>query len=314
MLAAEQSVNLPFSIRVPQDASPGGHYAAILIGQKPVKEGGTTQTTVSSFVSSLLFVRIAGDVHEEGFVREFSTDKAWYQAQEADFNLKFENVGNVHLRPVGEIVIYNMWGKERGVIDINHTAGFGNVLPGTIRNFSFKWDGENSVFDIGRYRAELTLQYGEEGHKNIDSTLNFWVIPLKSTLGMLGGFGALIFLSVFLIRWYIQRAFKLQAMALGLTPEALSQQKETSDPSQQANARSDKQQAPKSKLKKQKTPKPKLPFKSLAKNYKFMVVASVVLISIVAGVFFFRAALLPERSFEIIIEKQGSNTGVQVGN
>lgn len=314
VLAAEKSVNLPFSITVPDSASPGGHYAAILIGQKPPKAEGITQTSVSSFVSSLLFVRIAGDVHEEGFIREFSTGDAWYQAQEAEFNLKFENVSNVHLRPVGEIAIYNMWGKERGTIDINHTAGFGNVLPGTVRDFSFRWDGEDSVFDIGRYHAELTLQYGEDGHKNIDSTLNFWVVPLKSTLGILGGFGALIFLTVFLIRWYIKRAFKLQAMALGIDPSAqipkMSNDKiQMSNEVQNPNAKKGKPKEKKSKIK---TPKPKLPFKSLAKNYKFLVITSVVLVSIAAGVFYFRANLIPERSFEIIIEKQGTSTGTQV--
>src|SRR3989344_4272253 len=64
---------IPFSLRIPADADPGSHYAAILVGTRPLKEPQNESVIkVSSMVSSLLFARIKGDIRESGFIREFS--------------------------------------------------------------------------------------------------------------------------------------------------------------------------------------------------------------------------------------------------
>ena len=98
----QQSVEVPFTIRTPVDAEPGGHYAAILIGTKPLagnQEGSFIY--VSSLVASLIMLNVQGDIVEEGRIREFSTEKGFYEKPEIDFSVVFENTGNVHLQPNG---------------------------------------------------------------------------------------------------------------------------------------------------------------------------------------------------------------------
>ncbi len=181
-----QSKRVPFFVVAPENAEPGGHYASILIGTNPAGKAGESQMKVSSLISTLLFARVSGDIIEEGRIREFSTEKSLYETPEANFTLRFENIGNVHLLPRGNIVIYNMWGKERGRIDVNKDANFGNVFPEKIRNFSFTWKGESNFYDIGRYKAISTLSYGAGARQSDFNILYFWVIPIKPLLWIVG--------------------------------------------------------------------------------------------------------------------------------
>lgn len=221
VIEAEKSETIPFTVAVPKDAAPGGHFAAIMIGTKPPESEGVVRVSTSQIVTSLFFLRIAGDVTEEGSVREFRTQNAFVSAPTAEFEVRFENKGNVHLQPQGEIVITNMWGKERGVIPINHQTHFGNVLPESIRKFEFSWKGEKSFSDIGRYKAQLTLAYGTEGRKFETAVLYFYVIPVKATLIVL----AVCISFILLVRWSVAAYVRKMLALSGIDPyEATARQ------------------------------------------------------------------------------------------
>ncbi len=209
VIPPEQSADVPVTIMLPKNAAPGGHFAAVLIGTRPPEGVTGSVVKTAQIVTSLFFLRVAGDVQEKGTIREFSVAHLFREKPEAEFSLRFENSGNVHLQPQGGITVYNMWGKERGFIPINQRSHFGNVLPGSIRKFDFSWRGEASISDIGRYAAEATLTFGEEGRQNTTSRVYFWVIPLKAGLITIGSFALFIFFVVWMIRRYINRAMYL---------------------------------------------------------------------------------------------------------
>lgn len=207
IIQKQGSAQIPLAIEVPESAPAGGHYAAILIrtasraGESP--KGSVI--SISNAVSSLIFARVEGEVVEEGRIREFVTDKSFYSSPEVSFSLRFENSGNVHLRPRGEIVIYNFLGKERGRIPVNRESEFGNVLPKSIRKFSFLWKGKPSIFEAGRYKAVVTLAYGESARQNDSRSVSFWIIPIAQ-IGMLAGIIAgFLFIIIFTIRLYIRK-------------------------------------------------------------------------------------------------------------
>lgn len=217
-IAPEQSATIPFTVAVPESAAPGGHFAAILIGTQPPDTADGYQVKTSQIVTSLFFVRIAGDVFEDGLVREFRTAERFVDAPEAQFEVRFENKGNVHLQPQGEIVVTNMWGKQRGIIPINKQTHFGNVLPESIRKFEFSWKGESSLSDIGRYKAVLTLAYGNDARKFTTSSAYFYVIPIKALLIVFGTlFGIIIFMT-----WAIKAYIRRMLILAGVTPDRAS--------------------------------------------------------------------------------------------
>jgi LytR cell envelope-related transcriptional attenuator len=211
----EQTIEIPFSVKVPGDASPGGHFAAILVGTKPVeREDGQARLQTAQMVTSLFFARVAGDVIEDGSIREFTTTKSLLSTPEVTFSLRFENKGNVHLKPQGEIRIFNMWGEERGTVPINQYTNFGNVLPESIRKFIFTWKGEWSVSDIGRYTAVATLGYGAEEKQFSSSETIFWVLPIKLLLSILLGLVLFFGTLTWLVRLYVRHMLTLAGVSI----------------------------------------------------------------------------------------------------
>ncbi len=210
VIPPEQSYEIQFFVEVPKDAPPGGHFAAILIGTEPPKDtSGQTLVETAQTVTSLFFVRLEGNVIEQGDIREFRALDSFTDVPEAEFSLRFENKGNVLLQPRGDIVITNMWGTVRGTIPVNNQSHYGNVLPQSIRDFKFTWKGERSIADIGRYKAIATLAYGEDGIKSTTSTTYFWVVPVKAALITFGILALFILFVTFAIRLYIRRMLAL---------------------------------------------------------------------------------------------------------
>lgn len=209
----EQTYTLPVAITVPDDATPGGHYAAILIGNTPPKgRPGESTISVTSSIASLIFLRIAGDVIEDGRIREFSTEQSLYEDATARFHLRFENQGNVHLQPQGDITVYNMFGKQRGYIPVNHVNGYGTVLPESIREFAFTWTSDTGSWDIGRYRAEATIGYGQESKTFAQATAYFWVLPIVPLAQVIVGALCLLWFIGWALRAYVRRALALASL------------------------------------------------------------------------------------------------------
>ena len=226
----EQTVQIPFTINVPTDAPPGGHYAAILVGTKSdSEEGASSRVETSQVVSSLIFLTVAGEIIESGNIREFTTEKSIYESPEVKFNLRFENKGNVHLQPQGDIKILNMWGQERGLIPINKRSLFGKVVQETVRKYTFTWSGEWSLADIGRYTAIATLAYGGDERQFTSTQTHFWVIPWRALMIIMLVLGSFVWLFTWLLKLYVR---KMLLMA-GVSPELQTLKK----PKQQAYRR-----------------------------------------------------------------------------
>lgn len=210
VIPAEQTLQIPITIELPSDVPPGGHYASILIGTKPPEDTkGKSQVSTAQVVSSLLFLRVSGDITESGRIRSFRAANSIISKPETTFELRFENLGNVHLQPQGEIRIKNMWGQERGTIPVNQQTLFGNVLRDSTRNFSFEWTSEWSIADIGRYTAEATLAYGEDARQFTSADTSFWLIPWKILLSIVAVLAAIIIFASWLIRLYVKKMLAL---------------------------------------------------------------------------------------------------------
>ncbi|MDA3840421.1 MAG: hypothetical protein PF572_04990 [Patescibacteria group bacterium] len=246
-IAPYGSVEIPFEIEVPETAEPGGHYAAVLVGTKPNEDIYGSGLSISSMISSLILVNISGDVIEEGKIREFSTNKTYYKEPKVNFKLRFENTGNVHLQPKGNIVIKDMFGNEKDVIDINKDTAYGNVLPKSTKSWDFSWEGESGIFKMGKYNAVITVHYGEQTTEVDTRTFYFWYIDFKIVsivLGSILGFLLLIFL---MIKFYIRKTIRqnqkeierIKAQHPSISSGQAGEEKITQTPMKKKNNRSD---------------------------------------------------------------------------
>jgi len=211
---------IPFSIQVPENAGPGGHYGGVYFGTEPPrlrvqgKDKGAGMA-ISQQAGSLILLHVKGDVQEEARVREFTTDKNFYGTPfDVQFTVRVENRGNVHVKPFGAVDITNMFGKEVASIMVNERGG--NVLPGSIRKFTrTNWEGDSG---FGRYKAVLGLTYGVpadqggQGKKSLYAEKTFWIIPWRIVIPTLLGLMFITAVFILSIKLYKNRVVK-QAMA-----------------------------------------------------------------------------------------------------
>jgi len=223
-LGPKEEKEISFQIKIPQDASPGGYYGAIVAATTPpqVKEEGREKGAIIGIAqqtASLVLLQIAGPVEEKAMVREFSTEKDFYF--QIPFEVKFisriQNLGNVHIKPSGIIEIKNYLGKVIETIPVNQDGA--NVLPKTIRRFENPWKKD---IGFGKYTASLTLTYGTppdrggQGIKSLYAQTSFWILPLKIVLPV--GIAILIFVIIFILflKFYKQLAIKTALEEAGI--------------------------------------------------------------------------------------------------
>lgn len=193
---------IPVNVEIPKDATPGGLYGAVIVTTESTdpldlvrEEEVSGGLKFVSRVASLFFVRINGEVKEEGKVSEFKTGKKWYKGGPVNFSWLYQNTGNVYNNPFGILEIKNLYGTVVDQITINPYF----VMPSSTRLTEKTWSRD---FMLGRYKATLQLNrgYGD----NIDTkTIYFWVLPWKVIAIMLVG----LFLILAIIRG-IRRWFK----------------------------------------------------------------------------------------------------------
>lgn len=229
VIMPQQSAEIPYTVSLPENAEPGGHYAAIMIGTKPQEDLRGTGISVSSMIASLIMLRVKGEINEKGMIAQFNTEKSLYQEPDVKFNIKFQNSGNVHLQPRGNIKIYNSYKDEVAEIDFNKDIDYGNVLPDSAREWSLDWKGRKGLTQMGRYKAVLVASFGEEAQQTDYKTAYFWVINFKTLAFAVLPIILLIILIIILIRLYIRKVIARTQRQISENIRAMQQAKKTDE-------------------------------------------------------------------------------------
>ena len=203
-LTPRQQKIIPFTITVPKDAEPGGHFAVIFWGTSPAGGGGVS---VGAQTGVLVLLSVNGEVREDAGLLGFQIKdkKFWHSVLPVSFEYRFKNDGGDRVKPEGKIVIRNtvFWPTEK----INANPVVGNVLPGSTRKFSVDWIKYSRPADyvaptgifgkfwsnvgyqwrnfaVGLYSANLKVAYGISGAEAKGSAF-FFVFPWQLVLVML---------------------------------------------------------------------------------------------------------------------------------
>jgi hypothetical protein len=194
------------TIAVPENATPGSHFGAVVVSMEPPRLR-RTGAAVGYEVANIISIRVAGDVVEEAQIRSFSTGNYVYGEPKVDFSSRVENKGSVLLRPFGPLEIYNMFGKRVAMITLNENKS--GIFPLSERTFDIVWEAEGG---FGRYEAVLSLVYGEQGRQStISSTTSFWILPLNILLPALGVLGMLLLVAYVSVKVYIRSKLRMHS-------------------------------------------------------------------------------------------------------
>jgi hypothetical protein len=201
-LKSKEQRIVPFTIDVPMDASPGGHFAVIWWSTAPPGESGKNVAIVTR-AGILVYLRVSGDINESAEISSFKSSGRFFWGLPISFNTSFRNNGNVHLKPQGEIKIKNLFGMTKTALKFNPYGII--ILPQSGRDMSSSWD---SGFAFGPYKADIQIVYGES-KKQISENLWIFIFPWKISLGVIIGL-LLVFFGIPAIikrynRWIISR-------------------------------------------------------------------------------------------------------------
>lgn len=199
-LPAGGSVVVPFTITVPKNAGPGGHYGAIFISAGATRPS-SNGSGLGYEVGALIELRIAGDATEQAEIKEFATDKSIYQSPSVTFTASVSNEGNVLLQPRGPIDVTNMFGQKVGTVVLNDAGA--SIFPGTQRSFNVTWAGDGFAF--GQFNAVATLNYGDTENKTVSASTSFWVIPFVPILALLFSIIFFILIFVWAVKAYVRK-------------------------------------------------------------------------------------------------------------
>ncbi|MCH7492629.1 hypothetical protein IID19_03515 [Patescibacteria group bacterium] len=229
VLQPGERYEVPITINPPVNADPGGHYAAVFFTTQPPEEG---QVKVASKVGTLILARVEGDIKEAGIISIFDVEngQSFFNRLPVEFFARFQNTGNVHLKPTGAITVKNTFGKETASIEFN--ASKGATLPDTTRMYKAIWESgivnevsgnfwtkywqeygnEKNNFALGKYTATLAISAGTNGAVTDSNEVSFWVIPWRVLLlwSLMAAVG--VILIIMLLKrynaWVIKKAKK----------------------------------------------------------------------------------------------------------
>lgn len=227
-----QQVKVPYTIKVPQDAPAGSHFAVTWWGSAPpqINQG----VAVVSKAGILMLLNVSGDINESARIESLKlpSKSKVLNFFPPGFSVAVENLGNVYIKPTGNILVKNILGMDKQVFRINKVDL--EVYPKTTRGLRIATkegkqieeialpqptsflDGirkEWNNFGFGYYTAYLNLKYGKKNPQELNTSLKFWVIPWRISLIV-----AIITILILLFftkgiqtynRWIIKRAQKI---------------------------------------------------------------------------------------------------------
>lgn len=204
LLIPREIKSMTATVTVPKDAAPGGHYGVIRFTSTPPSVDGSGVSLAAS-IGVLLLVTVSGNVKQGLSVQELSVNhngktSGFFESGPLQFIEKFKNTGNVHVQPIGQVSITDMFGKKLAAVNVNLPPG--NILPQSTRQFKQPLDktviGNKRLF--GKYTASLKATYGTD-KKVVTSTITFWVIPYRLIAAII----VLLVGAFFALRFFIRR-------------------------------------------------------------------------------------------------------------
>ena len=169
-----QTKEIPLTIRVHPDVAPGEYHAFVGFAQgsnRPDAEASVAQGGAPGTV-----VRIGVDKVQDQFLRlvRFSVERFVKDAGEGSLTYTLHNPGEHPVVPRGEVIFYDNNGYEVTAVPVNPEA----IAIDEKGEASFTGEIPREL-PLGKYKALLSVEYGDTQTASLHDTSFFYVLPLK---------------------------------------------------------------------------------------------------------------------------------------
>ncbi|MBW9205562.1 DUF916 domain-containing protein [Mumia sp. zg.B17] len=176
-VARRTQVDVPITIQIPANATPGDHVGGIVALNGAIEgsaESGGLDVGIKRAVAARLYLRVSGPTTPALEVSDVQLDHdrglfPWSGSGKGRVTYTVENTGNLRLSPASVITVSGLGGRE---LDEVETAAVVDLLPGQTAKLSADVAGIGSA---DRVSVDVTLAT-PEGVRDERST-NAWIVP-----------------------------------------------------------------------------------------------------------------------------------------
>ncbi len=202
-IPAKQTYKLQAEILNLPDLAAGGHYGALMISiNNGSLAGSGNQVGLHPIASSLLFVtKISGATYNLSLA-DVSFKHSWLSLPKT-VSLNFQNTGNTHVTPRGEVTLVGPGNKlvSKGIINENSAV----ILPQLYRRFNIPLKKVSTGTSLGKYKLNVDFRF--DGYAQFRGyQASFWQVPLW----LPGAAGVIIILAVL---WLASRKIRVRRTA-----------------------------------------------------------------------------------------------------
>jgi hypothetical protein len=165
VLQPGESASLTFDVRIPEGALPGAHYMGVFASAA----AGEGNVGAKARIGSLVFLHVAGEVHEEARIVDVSTKQFIVKENTAEVYIRVENLGDIHIIPEGTVTLIGEEtqtpinvSQEKVLADHAHTMAV--PVPLELRH-------------IGKQKARVAVTYGVT-QQQLFEEVTFYYVPL----------------------------------------------------------------------------------------------------------------------------------------
>lgn len=165
-----------------ENLSPGGHYGALVFKHTASAQTLVPNVALNQMFSSLVFVKKTGGASYDLALTALGHRDHWFVFDRTVVP-RFQNPGNVHVVPRGEVRVTDPLGRlvYRGVLN----EGSAVILPETFREYPFKLFSVERTFVPGWYSFDFSYRYDGQEEKELWSK-RFFSIPPTTSLAFAG--------------------------------------------------------------------------------------------------------------------------------
>jgi hypothetical protein len=190
-----ERAEVPLTIRVHPYAKPGEYHAFIGFveaANRPKAE----EIAMNGEAKGVLVKVIISDQRKDNLkISSFTIDRFVTGENSRSIDIAVENTGDIATAPKGEIIFYDSRGVEVSSLPVN-TEGV-IVEPGENIDLHAEVPVEGK---LGRFKANLSLQYGENQRANLYDTSYFYLLPTHLLMLVFGGILIIAILVALLFR------------------------------------------------------------------------------------------------------------------
>ena len=188
-----ETLEVPLTIKVHPYAEPGEYHLFIGFVETNKRSVAEAKALAGEADGVIVKVTVADERKDSMRISSMTVDRFVTDTDNQQVAITVENAGDTTSAPVGELIFYNNRGKEVNSVSINSENS--QVGPGETKTFvaSIPFSG-----DIGRFKANVNLAYGENQRANLYDTSSFYMIPFKY-LAMVAGLAVLLLVVLLLL-------------------------------------------------------------------------------------------------------------------